>query len=116
MNVHDASGPHRAESLRRLATNPARPDGAATPETAAGAEISAADRVELSPEARSASAGQTELEREVAFARRAMYSLPPLDAERAEALVEQLRQGHYDAPDVLLKLSRALTNEIAPRT
>ena len=116
MNVHDASGPQRTEPLRRLAPNAARPDGPTTPDAGAPADAPATDRLELSAEARTASAEQTELEREVAFARRAMYSLPPLDAERAQALVEHLRQGHYDAPDVLLKLSRALTNEIAPRT
>ena len=34
-----------------------------------------------------------------------MYSILPISRERAEKLVEQLRTGVYNAPDVLLKLS-----------
>ena len=114
MNVNDSSfGPLRPAAYRPADVD--AKDQAATPRTEAAPAAEHTDRIEISQEAREASASQDQIEREVEFARRALYSMPPLSEERAEELVDQLRQGHYNAPDVLLKLSERLSNEIAPR-
>lgn len=114
MNVNDSSfGPLRPAAYRPADVD--SKDQAAAPRVEATPAAERTDRIEISQEAREASASQDKIEREVEFARRALYSMPPLSEERAEELVDQLRQGHYNAPDVLLKLSERLSNEIAPR-
>ncbi|MFQ5572309.1 MAG: hypothetical protein ACE5G0_21750, partial [Rhodothermales bacterium] len=70
------------------------------------------DRVEISHSAREASNEQDDLKREVEFARRTMYSIPPMSPDRAEEILKRLEDGHYNAPDVRMKLSENLTREL----
>lgn len=116
MNIHDlTSGPHRIDALRRVGAS-STPHADTTGPDASKEAGAAADRVELSAAGRNAATEQDAIKREVEFARRAMYSIPPLSPERAEHILDQLQTGAYTAPDVLMKLTENLSNELAPRT
>lgn len=119
MNIQDAlfgsfrPDQHRTSSVEK--SGKVEADAASQASTAPSAPSAVSDRVEISQTARSASAEHDrDLQREVEFARRAMYSIPPMSEERAEKLLNRLRQGEYNAPDVRMNLSEALTKEIAP--
>ncbi len=66
------------------------------------------DRIEL----RANSAQLDELESDIAFARHAMYSIPPLSPERASEILDKLEQEHYYAPDVRMKLADLLSEDL----
>ena len=114
MNIHDISGARRPDQLRQRSVEKVdMPKADAAAHEAADAKAaSAGDRVEISDTARAASSQENELKREVEFARRAMYSMPPLSTDRAEEILERLEQGHYNAPDVRMKLSDMLTQNL----
>lgn len=112
MNIHDINaGARRPDALRARAADVAQTPPPATGE-AAEAKAAPADRLELSHEARAAETQSNDLKREIEFARRAMYSMPPLSPERAEEILDRLEQGHYNAPDVRMKLSDMLTKNL----
>ena len=117
MKVNDINfGGHRADALRRKAAEQAERAGAdaAAKESSELKETSrTADRVEISNAARLASGDQEQVKREVEFARRAMYSIPPMSKDRAEELLKRLDQGHYNAPDVRVKLAESRASELA---
>ncbi|MFB3133748.1 MAG: hypothetical protein ACE10K_14620, partial [Rhodothermales bacterium] len=71
------------------------------------------DRVEISDAAREASGDQEQVKREIEFARRALYNIPPMSKDRAQELLKSLEEGHYNAPDVRMKLAENLANELA---
>ncbi len=115
MNIHDInSGAMRPDKLRlRSVEKVGNPQAEATAGQAADAKAAqTGDRVEISDTARTASSQKDEIKREVEFARRAMYSMPPLNPERAEEILDRLEQGHYNAPDVRMKLSDMLTKNL----
>lgn len=114
MNIHDInSGALRPDTLRlHSVENVGQPQADAAAADAKAAQ--AGDRVEISETARTASQ-KDEIKREVEFARRAMYSMPPLSPDRAEEILERLEQGHYNAPDVRMKLSDMLTKDLGFR-
>ena len=121
MNIQDAlfgsfrPDQHRTSSVEKAGK--AEADAASQASTAPSAPSAVSDRVEISQTARSASAEKDhDLRREVEFARRAMYSIPPMSPEQAEKLLDRLNSGEYDAPDVRMNLAEALTKEIAPHT
>ena len=66
------------------------------------------DRIEL----RANSAQLDELKSDIAFARHAMYSIPPLSAEQASEILDKLEQEHYYAPDVRMKLADLLLEDL----
>ena len=66
------------------------------------------DRIEL----RAEPARLDELKRDIAFARHAMYSIPPLSLERASEILDKLEQEHYYAPDVRMKLAELLSEDL----
>ena len=66
------------------------------------------DRIELRAEL----VQLDELKRDIAFARRAMYSIPPLSPEQASEILDKLEQGHYYAPDVRMKLAELLSEDL----
>ena len=114
MNIHDInSGALRPDTLRlHSVENVGQPQAEAAAGEAADAKAAqTGDRVEISDTARSASQ-KDEIKREVEFARRAMYSMPPLSQDRAEEILDRLEQGHYNAPDVRMKLSDMLTKDL----
>jgi len=118
MKVNDLNfGTHRPDVLHnkqvKQAGNARAQDAASTSPDEATAP---SDRVEISNAAREVSQENEDLKREIEFARRALYSIPPLSRERAEALLKQLDQGHYNAPDVRMKLSANLANELNVQT
>ena len=114
MNIHDINaGALRPDTLRlRSVEQVGKPQAEAAAADAKAAQ--AGDRVEISETARTASQ-KDEIKREVEFARRAMYSMPPLSPDRAEEILERLEQGHYNAPDVRMKLSDMLTKDLGFR-
>ena len=116
MKLNDVNfGTQRPDMLRRKAveqSESARARATADESSAPKGAVEA-DRVEISDVARATSRDQEQLKREVEFARRAMYSIPPLSKERAEELLRRLEQGYYNAPDVRMKLSENLAGEIA---
>ena len=69
------------------------------------------DRIEL----RAEPARLDELKRDIAFARHAMYSIPPLSLERASEILDKLEQEHYYAPDVRMKLAELLSEDLGFR-
>jgi hypothetical protein len=118
MKINDVNfGSHRPDALRKKAAEQAESVkvNAASDDSAESSKVnSVADRVEISDSAREVSGDQEQLKREIEFARRAMYSIPPMSKERAVELLKRLDQGEYDAPDVRMKLSEVLTRQIAP--
>lgn len=115
MKVNDVNfGTHRPDALRKKAVEHAEnaKANAASDDSAELKVTSVADRVEISDAAREVSTDQEQLKREIEFARRAMYSIPPLSKERAEALLKRLDEGDYNAPDVRMKLSEVLAGEL----
>ncbi len=117
MTVHDLkSGPHRPDQVGSGTEQAGQEAPVAAPDAAPSDAVEPRDRVEVSEESRRASREQDDLKPEIAFARQAMYNIPPLSEQRAEELVERLERGHYDTPDVVLKLSERLKEDIAPRT
>ena len=119
MKVNDINfGTHRADVLRRKAVGPEEPTSAsaAANESSELKDASKTDRVEISDAAREASGDQERLKREVEFARRALYSIPPMSKDRAQDLLKRLEEGHYNAPDVRMKLAESLAGELTPST
>ncbi len=119
MKVNDINfGTHRADVVRRKAVEPEESTraSAAANESSELKGASKTDRVEISDAAREASGDQEQLKREIEFARRALYSIPPMSKDRAQELLKSLEEGHYNAPDVRLKLAESLANEIVPDT
>ena len=116
MNIHDISGARRPDQIsQRSVEKVDKPQADAAAHETADAKAASADRVEISDTARAASAQESELKREVEFARRAMYSMPPLSPDRAEEILKNLEQGHYNAPDVRMKLSDMLSKNLGFR-
>ena len=97
------------EHTERVGTN-----NASASESSSSKEAAQVDRVEISNAALEVSKEQEAIKREVEFARRALYNVPPMSKERAESLLKSLDQGAYNAPDVRMKLSQSLTADIAP--
>lgn len=118
MNVHDINaGARRPDPLRQRGVEHVNiPKAHTAPQDAAEAKAaSVGDRVEISDTARAASSQENELKREIEFARRAMYRMPPLSQDRAEEILDRLEEGHYNAPDVRMKLSDMLTKDLGYR-
>lgn len=116
MKISDVNlGTQRPDVLRRKAVerSESAKAGATANESSELKGAVKADRLEISDAARESSESQKEIKREVEFARRAMYNIPPLSKERAEDLLKRLEQGFYNAPDVRAKLSQNLAAEIA---
>ena len=119
MKVNDINfGAHRADAVRRKAVEPEESTSAsaAVKESSELKGASKTDRVEISDAAREASGDQEQVKREIEFARRALYNIPPMSKDRAQELLKSLDQGHYNAPDVRMKLAQSLANELAPNT
>ena len=116
MKVNDINfGTHRADEVRRKAVEPEESTSAsaAANESSELKGASKTDRVEISDAAREASGDQEQVKREVEFARRALYNIPPMSKDRAQELLKSLEEGHYNAPDVRMKLAENLANELA---
>ena len=113
MNIHDISGARRPDQLRQQAVEKVdKPQADAVTNETVEAKAASRDPVEISDTARAVSTQENELKREIEFARRAMYSMPPLSVDRAEEILERLEQGHYNAPDVRIKLSDMLAKNL----
>ncbi len=106
MKVQDLGANRPDVTHRKSVTDAAPVDTPALDQKA----VSRTDRVEISARAREVSADQRRLKREIDFARRAMYSMPPLSKERAQEILKSLEQGLYYAPDVRMKLAKNLSN------
>ncbi len=65
----------------------------------------------ISDAAREASGDQEHIKREIEFARRALYSVPPMSKDRAEKLLKRIDEGHYYAPDIRIKLAESLADD-----
>ena len=117
MKISDVKlGTQRPDVLRRKAVERSESAGARAA-ASESSELKGAlktDRLEISEAARESSESQREIKREIEFARRAMYNIPPMSKERAEDLLKRLEQGYYNAPDVRMKLSQNLANAVAP--
>ena len=115
MNVHDANfSAQRPDPIRHRAVDRAeKPQAEAAAKDAAGVKAAPVeDRVEISNTARAESERAAELKRDIEFARRAMYSAPPLSQDRAQEILDKLEEGHYNAPDVRMKLSDMLAQDL----
>ena len=66
------------------------------------------DRVEISAEARAVIAEQAAMQEEVEQARMALRDVPPLTEERVAAILERVKSGYYDRPEVLAEISERL--------
>ena len=92
MKVNDINfGTHRADVVRRKAVEPEESTSAsaAVKESSELKDASKTDRVEISADAaREASGDQEQVKREVEFARRALYSIPPMSKDRAQELLK----------------------------
>ena len=115
MKISDVNlGTQRADALRRKAVE--RSESARARATANEPSelkgVFQADRLEISDAARESSESEKEIKREIEFARRAMYNIPPMSKERAEDLLKRLEQGFYNASDVRVKLSQNLADAI----
>ena len=119
MKVNDLNfGTHRADVFRRKAVEPEESTSASAAANGSS-ELKGAsktDRVEISDAAREASGDQEKLKREIEFARRALYNIPPMTKDRAQELLKSLEEGHYNAPDVRMKLAESLAKELVPDT
>jgi hypothetical protein len=117
MKVNDVTlGTQRSDMLRKRgleATERVGKDTSAKESSESKGAVQA-DRVEISKAAREVSKEQKEVKREIEFARRAMYSIPPMSEERAQELLKRLERGEYNAPDVRMNLSERLTGDLVP--
>jgi len=114
MKVNNANfGTHRADVPRKKAALLEESTGASTA-AKESSELKGApktDRVEISDAAREASGDQEHIKREIEFARRALYSVPPMSKDRAEKLLKRIDEGHYNAPDIRIKLAESLADD-----
>ena len=81
-----------------------RPAASSAPKASEGGD----DRVEISAEARSVIAEQAAMQKEIEQARMALRDVPPLTEERIAAILERVKSGYYDRPDVLEEISNRL--------
>jgi hypothetical protein len=67
------------------------------------------DRVEISHAARTALADeQNRQTRDLAFAQKALKSLPPLTENRAADIFKRIQEGHYNQPDAIKEIAQHL--------
>ena len=115
MNVHDAnfSAPRPDPVRHRAVERAEKPQAEAAAKDAADVKaMPVEDRLEISDTARAESERADELKRDIEFARRAMYSAPPLSLDRAEEILDKLEKGDYNAPDVRIKLADMLAKDL----
>ena len=63
------------------------------------------DRVDISDAGRAAQAAETSQTEELAFARKAMLGIPPLDDSRMEDIFQRINSGFYSQPEVVKQMA-----------
>lgn len=114
MNIRDVhTGTYRPDQLRNGSVGEAgRIDaGTAARNATEGPSTDPRDRVELSTNVHSALNGATL--QELAFAKRALQSIPPLDDGRGVDILRRIQEGHYSQPEILMKIAERFTEELS---
>jgi hypothetical protein len=108
----NAATTHRAESFKNNAVaNATPPEPPSRVRSSSEKEGIPVDRVEISDKARTALADARKSE-DLAFARKALDSIPSLSEERVSELTERINSGYYKQADVLGQVAERAGSEL----